>query len=230
MPVSTHITQPHRSETAPAGQAATSLTSWGATRSSHERLPYDDVERLVRMAAAGSELAWRRLMREFAGTVWAVARAHRLSDADAADVVQSTWLRLLEHLDRLKEPGRIGAWLATTARRECLRTLRNRRHELLWGEDAPEQPSAEPAVGAELLLAERDAALWRSFGRLRASDQRLLRLLMAEPRPAYEEISAALGIPVGSIGPTRARALERLRHELNAEEMQSSDRRSYQHD
>jgi len=172
---------------------------------------------LVRRARTGDERAWAQLVDKYNRVLWAVARAHRLRDADAADVVQATWVKLMDHLDRLQEPARVGAWLATTARRECLRVLGSARHELLPGDALPEAPSADPAPGAELLLAERDATLWRAFGRLRPSDQALLRLLIADRAPSYEEISAALDMPIGSIGPTRARALERLRRELQSD-------------
>jgi RNA polymerase sigma factor (sigma-70 family) len=177
----------------------------------------DDVAALVKAAGAGEESCWEALVERLGGTIRAVARAHRLGEADAADVAQVTWLRLLEHVERLHEPGRVGAWLATTARRESLRVLRDSRRRVPLGDDGPELESADTPPGDALMAAERDRALWRGFKRLRSSDQALLRLLMAEPRPAYEEISAALDIPIGSIGPTRARALERLRHELDSE-------------
>jgi RNA polymerase sigma factor (sigma-70 family) len=177
----------------------------------------DCVAAVVESAIAGDHCSWETLVHEFGTTIRTVARSHRLGDADAADVAQATWLRLLEHLDRLHEPGRVGAWLATTARRECLRVLRDYRRHVAYGDDAPEQASAEAPLGEELLAMERNQALWRGFSRLRDSDQLLLRLLLAEPRPAYDEISAALDMPVGSIGPTRARALERLRNELDSE-------------
>ncbi len=177
----------------------------------------EEVARLVRSAATGDQHGWDALVDKFGGMVWAVARAHRLGDADAADVAQATWLRLLEHLDELREPARVGAWLATAARRECLRILRDAHRQVPFGEDTPERQAHEAHVDEAMLLAERDQALWRSFKRLRASDQALLRLLIADPRPAYEEISAALDMPIGSIGPTRARALERLRNELDHE-------------
>jgi RNA polymerase sigma factor (sigma-70 family) len=174
-----------------------------------------DLTMLVRSAAGGERTAWEALVQEFTPMIWAVARAHRLHQADAADVAQTTWLRLVEHLGQLQDPTRVGAWLATTARRECLRVLREGEREVLVGEEGPEGASAELPPGDELLLTERDDALRASFSRLRASDQALLRLLAAEPRPAYEEIAAALGIPIGSIGPTRQRALARLRDELD---------------
>jgi RNA polymerase sigma factor (sigma-70 family) len=179
------------------------------------RLTGDELADLVQSAAAGHESGWETLVREFRGLIWAAARAHRLGDADAADVVQATWLRLLEHLDDLREPARLGAWLVTTAHRECLRVLRDFQRHVLFGQDAPERESLDAPPGDRLLIAERDQALWRSFERLRASDQELLRLLMADPRPAYDAISAVLDMPIGSIGPSRARALERLHQELD---------------
>lgn len=169
---------------------------------------------LVSSATAGDEQGWRCLVREFGGLLSAVARAHRLRDADAADAAQATWLRLVEHVDRVNDPARVGAWLTTTARRECLRVLRDAPRQLPYGDDAPEPQRLEALPDEELLLAERDEALWRGFARLRLSDRALLRLLMVEPRCAYEEIAALLNMPIGSIGPTRARALERLREAL----------------
>ena len=183
-----------------------------------DRLDGAPLVALVRAAAAGDQSSWAALVREFDGMLWAVARAHRLGEADATDVVQATWLKLFEHLGRLHEPSRVGAWLVTTARRECLGVLRNARRNTLYGDEAPECEAPDPSPDELLATAERDDALRRSFSRLRPSDQSLLRLLLAEPRPAYEEISAALGIPIGSIGPTRARALVRLRRELFKED------------
>ncbi|MBV8999495.1 MAG: sigma-70 family RNA polymerase sigma factor [Solirubrobacterales bacterium] len=172
---------------------------------------------MVESAASGDQRAWDALVQEFGGLVWAVARAHRLRDADAADVAQATWLRLFEHLHRLNDPTRVGAWLATTARRECLRVIRDNERRVPFGDDGPEPESAEISPDDAVLITERDHALWRSLSRLRASDQSLLRLLMADPCPPYEEVSAALDMPIGSIGPTRQRALERLRRELDSQ-------------
>jgi RNA polymerase sigma factor (sigma-70 family) len=172
-------------------------------------------ESLVRAAARGDAGAWDELVERYAGLVWAVARAHRLSAADAADVAQTTWLRLLEHLGRLKAPGAVGAWLATTARRECLHVLRQAAR--CRPSDVVPEPVADTEADADLplLMAERDATLWKAFTRLPARDQALLRLLTSDPRPSYDEIGSALGMPIGSIGPTRARALERLRRETD---------------
>jgi len=170
------------------------------------------IEALVLAARRGDESAWEGLVSEFAGLVWSIARAHRLDAADAADVSQTTWLRLAENLDRIREPRRVGAWLAATARHECLRTVRRAGREVPAGEVEPEPAQASgPSAADRLFRTERDAALWQGFGGLSESCQSLLRILMGDPAPSYEEVSEALDMPVGSIGPTRARCLERLR-------------------
>ena len=183
-------------------------------RATRARLSREAIAILVNAAGAGDQSAWNRLVQEFEGLIWAIARAHRLHDADAADVSQATWLALLQHINKLNNPAEIGAWLATTARRECLRVLRGAERRVLLGDDGPEHESPEPPPGDALLITERNGALWRSFSRLRTSDQALLRLLTADPPPPYEEIAAALDMPIGSIGPTRQRALARLREQL----------------
>jgi RNA polymerase sigma factor (sigma-70 family) len=176
----------------------------------------DQVADCLRRAANGDTAAWDDLVEQFGALVWSVARAHRLSTADAADVSQTTWLRLVEHVDSIKQPERLGAWLATTARRECLAVIR-RRSRLIPVEDSgdtAEESLDEPAPDGPLLEAEEHSVLATAFGRLADRCQRLLRLLMTDPPPHYEDVAAALAIPVGSIGPTRARCLERLKREV----------------
>jgi RNA polymerase sigma factor (sigma-70 family) len=182
-----------------------------------------EVAELVRAAADGDQAAWHGLVDRYNGLVWSVARAHRLSTVDASDVVQTTWLRLVENLGRLQDPERVGAWLATTARRECLRTLRHSAR-MVAVEDPPEQVT-ESQLDAALLVEERDRALWQAFGELSERCQALLRILVADPPPSYEDISAALDMPIGSIGPTRQRCLERLRGLAEGEGVTSTDRR-----
>lgn len=173
-----------------------------------------DLGRVVRAAADGDREAWNALVVRFNGLIWGIARAHRLGNADAADVVQTTWLRLVEHLDTIRNPEGVGAWLATTARHECLRVLRvGQRHVLTDGFDLTER-ATDPAVDARLLTGERDATIWRAFSELGERCRRLLRILGADPAPSYEEVGAAMDMPIGSIGPTRARCLEQLRRRL----------------
>lgn len=169
------------------------------------------VASLVAAAAKGEESAWNALVDRFGGLVWAVARSHRLSDADAADVCQTTWLRLAEHVSRLREPELVGPWLATTARREALRVLRRASRVDALPDDGDWADASLPAPEAGLVDAERRTALWTAFAALSERCQTLLRALLADPEPRYEQVSAVLGIPVGSIGPTRARCLEELR-------------------
>lgn len=179
---------------------------------------------LVKAAAQGDEAAWRVLVERFSSLVWAVARSFRLSTADASDVYQTVWLRFAEHLGRIQNPERVGAWLATTARRESIRVVRSRSRALPI-EDAtladlvpPDETSPELAVlDAEQARLETDRAkqMWRAFRDLPVRCQQLLRILMASQRPSYVEAAAALDVPVGSIGPTRARCLRQLRRLMN---------------
>ncbi|MEJ3652137.1 sigma-70 family RNA polymerase sigma factor [Actinomycetes bacterium KLBMP 9759] len=172
------------------------------------------VAEAVRRAAGGDRAAWDALVANFSGLVWSVAIGHRLGPADSAEVVQTTWLRLLENLDRIREPERIGGWLATTARHESLRLLRLRGREQLTDDEAgfnavPSEPSPE-----ELLLdRDRDRRLWTAFAQLPERCRALLRLVIIVA-PPYAEVAAALDMPIGSIGPTRARCLDRLRRLL----------------
>jgi RNA polymerase sigma factor (sigma-70 family) len=173
----------------------------------------DDLGARLAAASAGDRASWDALVDRFNALVWSVARSFRLSDEDAADVVQTTWLRLLDHLDRIEDPQRLGSWLATTARRECLHTLRRTSREpvLEVHEIMSAVPDPRPPVDHELLRGERDTALWELFERLSDGCRRLLRIMIAAPPPPYADIAAALDMPVGSIGPTRARCLATLR-------------------
>jgi RNA polymerase sigma factor (sigma-70 family) len=176
-----------------------------------------DLTELVRAASNGDQRAWEGLIGRFGGLVWSVARAHGLSGADAADVSQTAWLRLVEHLHRLRDPERVGTWLAATARHEALRTLRRARRQLPVGDDAELDAelgrSGPPVEGPEArtLAAERSDLLWRAFAALPPRCQTLLRVLMADPPPSYQQVAVAMDMPIGSIGPTRGRCLNRLR-------------------
>ena len=177
--------------------------------------PDTDAGVLVRAAARGDERSWNALVDRYSGLVWAIARNHRLSASDCDEVFQTTWLRLVEHVDRLQDPAKVGGWLATTARHESLRLLRRSGRQIPMGDELPEPAAQDASPDEEMLRSERDRALWAAFARLPERDQALLRLLTADPAPSYEEIGRALNMPVGSIGPTRARCLERLRREAD---------------
>lgn len=168
---------------------------------------------LVRSAGAGDFDAWNELVNRFAGMVWAVARRHRLSAADAADVSQTTWLRLVEQLNRIEHPERVGGWLATTARRESLRVLRladrqvSASHDNFLDLTIADDDSPEDAVTTQ----ERDRELWQLFAQLPSRCQMILQLLGGDDPLSYADLAAALEMPVGSLGPTRARCLDHLR-------------------
>jgi len=174
---------------------------------------------LVQRAAGGDQRAWQRLVDQYARLIWSMTRDFKLTESDAADVAQVTWLRLLEHIDQLEQPARVGSWLAATARHECLRRLAARKrivlvrdHTALNGVVAHQQPE----IDERLLADERAGEVREALARLPWQWQRLLELLMADPPASYAEISDQLGLPVGSIGPTRGRCLARLRDLLQA--------------
>jgi RNA polymerase sigma factor (sigma-70 family) len=173
---------------------------------------------LVRHAASGDKQAWERLVDQYSRLIWSITAEYRLVESDAADVAQTTWLRLLEHIDRIQYPDRVGSWLAATARNECLRSLAARKKVVLGHDtDAMEETHAPGAeVDERLLAAERDQTVRDAMSRLPDRWQRLLEMLMADPPVPYTEISDQLGLPVGSIGPTRGRCLARLRTLLQA--------------
>ena len=175
----------------------------------------EKVAEQVRRAAEGDQDAFDRLVACYTGLVWSVIRAHGLGDADAHDAFQTTWLRLVEHLDRIREPRAVGGWLATTSRYESLRLLRQADRTRPAPDETFDRLHAEDgAVDTELLVHERDTQLWAALDELGERGRTLLRVLMADPPPSYEEASAALDIPIGSIGPTRGRCLSQLREHL----------------
>jgi RNA polymerase sigma factor (sigma-70 family) len=166
---------------------------------------------LVAAAARSEAGAWEALVARFGGLVNAKARGYRLSDAEVADVSQTVWLRLIEHIDRLRDPEQVASWLATTAGNEALRVVRQRQR---WTpvEDVDAlgvHDTAETAPPVE--VEERNVQLRALVATLPTRQRALMELLMADRRPNYVEVSANLGMPVGSVGPTRQRCLRTLR-------------------
>jgi len=173
----------------------------------------EEVRDLVRRAASGDSEAWSALVARFANLVWAVARSVGLSVPDAADVSQTTWLRFCEHLGKLQDPSRAGAWLATTARREAVRVSKLGARQVVadpwsWLE-RPDTDLEEPGSG--LVNKERDMTVQYALAVMPERCRSLLMELTADPPAPYEQVAARLGLAVGSVGPTRRRCLEQLR-------------------
>lgn len=170
-----------------------------------------EAQELLTRVIAGDERAWDEVVDRFAGLVWSVARSYRLSSAATDDVVQTVWLRLAEHCSRIRQPERLASWLATTTRNEALRVIRgnNRLTPQAALDELPEltAPSVEERVSDDVTLR----AVLQAFAQLPPADQQLMRLLCAVPPLDYQTIAEMLGRPIGSIGPTRARCLERLK-------------------
>jgi RNA polymerase sigma factor (sigma-70 family) len=182
----------------------------GAQKTPLHRPP--EVEQLVESARAGDAAAWDALVGRYLPLVTAVIRRLRLSPADADDVNQTVWLRLVEHLDALREPRALPGWLATTARHEGLRLIKRRARDLPVDPagatfDTPDDVDPGDALVQDL----RSHALREAMLDLSEQRRELLLLLLTDPPLSYDDISCRLGIPRGSIGPTRARALEQLR-------------------
>lgn len=174
---------------------------------------YSSVAPLVARAADGDQAAWNEIVERYAPLVWSICMRYRLSSHDVEDVGQSVWLLLVEHLGNLREPAALPGWLATTTQRECQRVLRAARRYDRFGPvpDELPPPADDTVIEQEIITAERDAALRAAFGELAPRCRELLSMLITDPPLSYAEISATLQIPVGSIGPQRARCLERLR-------------------
>jgi len=170
------------------------------------------VSALVSLAAAGDQRAIEALIQRYAGLVWSIAWGYHLSGADAADVSQVVWLRLVENIGRIRQPDSLGAWLSSVARHECLRLLRRSEREVIVFDDLDlDEHNDDNDVDFGLLSQERQAALRQAFACLPPRWRALLEVLMDAPSASYEEVAEVVGMPIGSIGPTRQRCLERLR-------------------
>jgi len=185
--------------------------------SAHDAEPVcgDPVVALVVRARGGDERAWAALVERYAPLIWSLCRRYRLDTAETADVGQNVWLLLVSHLVKIRDPAALPGWLATTTRRECQRVLNRAQvpHAARHEPDAENIPDGQAeTIEQGLLAAERHAALREAFTHLSSRDQQLITLLTEDPPVPYAEISARLGIAVGSIGPNRRRCLDKLRH------------------
>src|SRR6266568_9097659 len=173
------------------------------TTTTRQNLSPAEAADLVRRAAEGDRPAWDRLVDQYARLIWSITVDFKLAESDAADIAQTTWLRLLEHIHRIQYPDRVGSWLAATARNECLRSLAAHKKVVLSHDDTElgDTFAHEPEIDARLLADERAQTVRDALSRLPRRWQRLLEMLMADPPASYAEISDELELPVGSIGP-----------------------------
>jgi RNA polymerase sigma factor (sigma-70 family) len=168
---------------------------------------------LVARASDGDQSAWYEIVERYSPLVWGICARFQLSNHDREDVAQNVWLLLVEQLGKLREPAALPGWLATTTHRECLRVVvaAGRSEQRGTRLDDELQFVDDTVIDEEILMAERNAALRRAFAELPPRCRQLLGMLINDPPHSYAEISATLDMPVGSIGPQRARCLERMR-------------------
>ena len=173
---------------------------------------------MVTAARRGDGQAWRDLVERYTPRMWGVTRGFRMDQATRADVVQTAWLALAEHLDSIRDPEAVGGWLAMTVRRACLAEIgRSGRVDLRDDVTEAGGVDPDPTPDERAGTRDRDERLWNAVRRMSERDQQLLALMTATPPASYAQIALVLGMPVGSIGPTRARCLERLREQLAEE-------------
>lgn len=179
---------------------------------------HTELASLVSAARSGDNLAWSRLVGRFDQMLRSVARSYRLSPQDVDDAVQATWVQLYEHIDRVRDTSAVAAWLATTVRRQSLHILQRRVREHLTDEPERIEAATGCAPDATLLEGERRLVLTRALSTLPERQRKLMTLIASETTPDYKQIGAKLGMPVGSIGPTRARSMARLQQHTELRE------------
>jgi RNA polymerase sigma factor (sigma-70 family) len=178
----------------------------------------DRVGACLERARNGETAALGDVVRELNPLLWHVARGEGLTSDEAADVVQTTWLELLRRLHDIRSPQAVTSWLVTAARREAWRVRKLSRRQVPDGAAEVESlADPDPAPGERLLSDERDQALWRHFHGLPERCRTLLRIVAQVARPDYAAVAEAMGMPIGSIGPTRGRCLAKLREMLLAD-------------
>jgi RNA polymerase sigma factor (sigma-70 family) len=172
----------------------------------------EHIARLVGAARQGSEDALGQIVTELSPLLWQVARAAGLSTSDAEDVLQTVWLRLLAHLDGIHTSAALTGWLVITTRREAWRVSAAARKQLPADtEQLSMLPDQGPGSEEQVIIEDQRRALWQAIGQLSPRCQELLRIVAFVPRPDYAVVAAELGMPTGSVGPTRGRCLAKLR-------------------
>jgi RNA polymerase sigma factor (sigma-70 family) len=169
-------------------------------------------------ARAGDAAAFDALVRELNPLLWHVVRAQGLGSEEAADVVQTTWLELVQRLRDIRSPQALTGWLVTTARRQAWHVRsRQRRHAQEGAETVADIPDANAGPPDLAEASERQRVLWRHVQSLSDRCRELLRIVAFVDRPDYDVVAEALAMPRGSVGPTRGRCLAKLRAALSAD-------------
>jgi RNA polymerase sigma factor (sigma-70 family) len=178
---------------------------------------------LVCAARAGDHGAWSALVHRFDRRLRAVARSYRLAPSDVDDAVQATWLSLLEDIQRVRKPAAVAGWLETTTRRNAMRHHHGRsREELSDDPRLGDQPHSS-GPDADVLAAEGRAALAHAMAALPRRHRQLMTVLLERPALSYRQVGELLSMPVGSIGPIRARSLVRLSHDPQLRDLFSDE-------
>jgi RNA polymerase sigma factor (sigma-70 family) len=173
----------------------------------------DDIALVVKEAATGNQVAWEQLVARFSPMVASIARTYRLNRSDTEDVCQTVWLRLVEGIAVIRDPERIAAWLAAVTRNESLRFIRRSGREAPVADTGlDDTPSIDHDADEGILAGETSKAVQAAIDRLPDRAREVVRMLLADPAPGYDDVAAELGIPVNSVGPTRCRALRALAH------------------
>jgi RNA polymerase sigma factor (sigma-70 family) len=175
----------------------------------------DELVGMIRGGGATREAAWSDMLRRYTPKMFGVARSFDIDEATAEDLVQTAWLRFLERTDQLRDAASVGPWLCMIVRNEA-RRLVTRRRAVPVADGWETRPADTPAPATALIATEQAVALRSAFARLGDDCRQLLSLMLADPPLSYDEISAALDRPRGSLGPSRQRCLEHLRRLLPA--------------
>jgi RNA polymerase sigma factor (sigma-70 family) len=166
-------------------------------------------------ARSGDMAAWADIVRRYEGTVRAAVAAYRLGPAESADAIQNTWLRLVEHSAAIRDGEKLGSWLTTTARRECIALIRHHRIERACATIDLGQASPELTPEAAAILSEARRRVRSATNALPSRQREVIDGLYYKPCASYAEVARRTGMPIGSIGPTRLRSLRYLRHNLS---------------
>ena len=175
---------------------------------------------VVQRAIDGDPAAWKDLLARFSALVRKITYEYRLSHADSADVSQFVWMTMYERLRTVRNPERLGAWIATVARNECRRLVRHCSREITVAEpELADRLATTEEASEPVIAADTSAHIWTTVRDiLNERGYTMILMMMSNPPASYEQVSHHLAIPLGSIGPTRQRCLAQLRTHTGLQE------------